>query len=649
MKRYLHIASILWGGWLLLNSSLQAQEFNCMDDVLYLVLAGSGNSNSSLEQIVFNENGFPVVSTINSDLGVRLTGIGYNVRDNFIYGLDFQTNKLWKIDAQGMATDLGVPFSFQTDLEYRSGVVLAGGGRLMLIGKEAGNNTDQILASVNLLPPYQAGYLPVLSDDPIEITDMAIDPVLGTIMGWDNTNKRLANVSSGGPVTSVDFQAHPEIASLGSLFYDKAGNLFGYASFGSQENNLVLFDKFNGEILQRFNGPGGSFTDGCSCPFRLKLFKTVVPSEVVPCSVVTVIYKFVNTAGTSYGQKDFLDVFPPEFTITEIVKIPNFGEILSGKGTNQFEMTGMDILLGIDSLVLKVDVGNFSGTFEGQAFADGFPAGLGVEIPSDNPQTDIPDDPTPIKVLAEGEVILNAEPLLCPNGILLLTAASNGLDYTWSDGSKGETLEVTTPGWYWVEIQGNCGSFGDSVFVTEVEDPLFIDLGEDRIIQFGETLQLPYSTNGSAALQFRWAVSSADVLSCDDCPNPTAKPLEDATYSVTITDENGCTATDQLFVSLNKNTQIYAPNAFSPNGDGINDVFFLQGKGNLTVKSFRVFDRWGNLVFERREGQLNEMADGWDGKKRGRTLQTGVYVWFAEVLFLENNSEIFSGDILLLK
>ena len=649
MKQHLHTAFI-WGGCLLLfNLGGKAQEFNCEGDVLYLVLAGSGNANSSLQQIIFDENGFPVVSTINPDLGVRLTSVGYNVRDNFIYGLDYQTKKLLRIDAEGNVSDLGLPFSFFTDLEYRSGVVLAGGGRLTIVGREPGGNTDQLLASINLFPPYQAGYLPILSDDPVEITDMAIDPILGIILGWDNTNKRLSNISSGGPVTSVGFQSQPEIASMGSLFFDKAGNLFGYASFGSQENNLVLFNKFNGEILERFTGPAGSFSDGCSCPFQIKLFKKVVPSQVIPCSEATVIYTFVNTAGTSYGQKEFLDVFPPEFTITEIVKVPVFGEILSGEGSNQFEMTGMDVLLGTDSLVIKVDVGNFSGTFEGQAFANGFPVGLGGEIPSDNPLTEEPEDPTPITVLAEGELILNDEPLLCPNGSLILTAAANGLDYTWSDGSQGQTLEVTEPGWYGVEVQGSCGSFGDSIFVAEVEHLLFIDLGEDREIQFGETLLLPYSTNNNGALQFQWAVSGEDVLSCSNCPNPSANPSEDATYSVTITDENGCTATDQLFVKLIKNTKIYAPNAFSPNGDGVNDIFFLQGKGNFIIKIFEVFDRWGNLVFEHRAGQVNKMSDGWDGTKRGKTMHAGVYVWYAEVLFLDDKSEIFSGDVLLLK
>ena len=94
---------------------------------------------------------------------------------------------------------------------------------------------------------------------------------------------------------------------------------------------------------------------------------------------------------------------------------------------------------------------------------------------------------------------------------------------------------------------------------------------------------------------------------------------------------------------------IYAPNAFSPNGDGRNDRFFLQGKTDYPVRLFRIFDRWGNLVFERDNIAANDAGQGWDGRMRGKVLNAGVFVWLAEVQAVDGRMHRVRGEVTLVR
>lgn len=95
---------------------------------------------------------------------------------------------------------------------------------------------------------------------------------------------------------------------------------------------------------------------------------------------------------------------------------------------------------------------------------------------------------------------------------------------------------------------------------------------------------------------------------------------------------------------------IYAPNAFSPNGDGRNDYFTLYGAADwVQLNSLRIYDRWGALVFERLEPALGSETDGWDGTIQGRTLPAGVYVYFAELSGPAGETEVMNGEVVLLR
>jgi gliding motility-associated-like protein len=93
---------------------------------------------------------------------------------------------------------------------------------------------------------------------------------------------------------------------------------------------------------------------------------------------------------------------------------------------------------------------------------------------------------------------------------------------------------------------------------------------------------------------------------------------KDISYIVKVTTAYGCSATDTIGIKVFcENAQVYIPNAFSPDGDGINDILMVRGKGIQAVKSFRVFNRWGEVVFERNNFPPYDPAFGWDGKIKG--------------------------------
>jgi gliding motility-associated-like protein len=128
-------------------------------------------------------------------------------------------------------------------------------------------------------------------------------------------------------------------------------------------------------------------------------------------------------------------------------------------------------------------------------------------------------------------------------------------------------------------------------------------------------------------------------------------PIITTTYSVSVTDENGCEDSDDVTVFVDRRKGVYVPNAFSPNGDGLNDIFmiFAKEKQVKNIRSFLVFDRWGETVWQYYNFQPNDPAFGWNGENRDQAMNPAVFVWFAEVEFVDGQVELFEGDVVLVK
>ena len=185
-----------------------------------------------------------------------------------------------------------------------------------------------------------------------------------------------------------------------------------------------------------------------------------------------------------------------------------------------------------------------------------------------------------------------------------------------------------------------------------VEPPLLtVDLGEDVTIEYGEVYLLDPVTTPFGNYTYEWTTQSPlDFLNCDDCQYPVSTPEHDINYQVVVTNENGCRAEDNKTIFVEQIRRVFLATGFTPNEDGFNDVFYPQGgAGTERVQLFRVYDRWGEVVFENKDFELNNPAEGWDGTFRGKPMNSNVFVWTAEVRFTDGAVILYKGDVSLLR
>ena len=209
-------------------------------------------------------------------------------------------------------------------------------------------------------------------------------------------------------------------------------------------------------------------------------------------------------------------------------------------------------------------------------------------------------------------------------------------NYAWSTGiqtfsvtSAADTITGLCTGNYWVEVtDADCNK--DTVYYTLIDTAVpKANAGNDLAITkgFGTVL------NGSGGVNYFWAPSAG--LSCTTCQNPTATPMQTTTYYLTVTDDNGCTDIDSVTVTVEINcNDLFIPNAFSPNGDGENDIFYING-GCIKTFLLHIYDRWGEKVF-----QTDNINTGWNGSYHGKQMNAGVFFLNMEAIFI--NGDVFS-------
>lgn len=159
------------------------------------------------------------------------------------------------------------------------------------------------------------------------------------------------------------------------------------------------------------------------------------------------------------------------------------------------------------------------------------------------------------------------------------------------------------------------------------------------------TIPLTYSSSVTS-----WIWAPGANLDCATCPNPVATLLLTTLYTVTVTDTNNCRSTDSILIKTVCNADnLFMPNTFSPNGDGVNDVFYPRGKSLYNVQSLSVFNRWGQMVFQRKDFPANTENMGWDGKFNGHPAPSDAYVYIVEVICQNAQVIAIHGTVTLLR
>jgi gliding motility-associated-like protein len=241
------------------------------------------------------------------------------------------------------------------------------------------------------------------------------------------------------------------------------------------------------------------------------------------------------------------------------------------------------------------------------------------------------------------------------NGSILIENVAGGTPpflYSMNGGPFGNLSSFTgiSAGIYNLTVQDATGCEYETSITVNPGNDLAIDLGDDLYIDLGQTVDIQALVNipEEEIASFGWI--TRDEVSCPDCLKIQVGPLRTTTYGATVTDENGCLATDEMTIFVNRPYDIFIPNVFSPNNDGNNDIFMIFGGADVEkIHSFQVFNRWGEIVFEVFNFPPNDPTYGWDGNYRARKYNSAVLVYFAEVEFIDGEVVLFKGDVVLMR
>jgi gliding motility-associated-like protein len=192
-------------------------------------------------------------------------------------------------------------------------------------------------------------------------------------------------------------------------------------------------------------------------------------------------------------------------------------------------------------------------------------------------------------------------------------------------------------------------SCGETFQVTLNNPDLFvIDIGMDTQINLGAVYIFPVESNYSI-VNGNWEGSE---LSCLACIENSARPLEQGRYNLTVMNENGCSASDSILITITEiEDQFFKPNIFSPNQDGVNDLFQLYTSSLAIdqVEKFTIIDRWGNIIHDIRNVDFQSESMQWDGSSNSMPAKVGVYSYFIQLKLINGKSINLAGDVTLIR
>lgn len=239
---------------------------------------------------------------------------------------------------------------------------------------------------------------------------------------------------------------------------------------------------------------------------------------------------------------------------------------------------------------------------------------------------------------------ISPDAAICPGESIQLRA-ENGTDYRWSPGAGLTGRNTATPTaspnqttqYTLVMTDSNDCTVEDSVRVT-VHPDVLVDAGPDSDVFIGESLTMQGSGTGT----FEW--TPKQYLDNPFDPQTLVTPDSSTSYTLLVTSAEGCTAEDEVFIKVYFPTKVYVPNAFSPNGDGQNDLIGPIWFNEFELRTFQIYNRWGQLVYE-----TNNPDDRWDGTIAGQPAPIGVYVYLLRGTGNRGEPFVKQGNITLFR
>jgi gliding motility-associated-like protein len=224
---------------------------------------------------------------------------------------------------------------------------------------------------------------------------------------------------------------------------------------------------------------------------------------------------------------------------------------------------------------------------------------------------------------------LGNDTILCEGSVQTLNAANSNATYKWNDLSSNASFPVSKPGSFSVEVNMNGCIKRDTINIRYLYKPVF-SLGNDTLLCTGQQLLLnPKISN----VTYQWQ---------DGSTAPTYKVLAAGAYKLTAT--NTCGSTSDAIMVIKSMCKLVMPNAFTPNNDGINNVFRVKYPEFIKTFKMKIFNRWGQIIFYSENPRM-----GWDGNYKQKKLEAGNYIWQISLTDLEGNTETGQGTVLLIR
>lgn len=239
-----------------------------------------------------------------------------------------------------------------------------------------------------------------------------------------------------------------------------------------------------------------------------------------------------------------------------------------------------------------------------------------------------------VSVFNNPVVQLNKDSSLCAGTIRTLDAGGNYASYLWSDGSRAKTFTIKTVGIYSIKVKDANGCVGeDSVTISRLlEPPRNFLTADTSICSYGSLVINSLNTYGS----YLW--NTNEITKSIIVKQP-------GNYTLQVVDNNNCMGADTIHVSQKQCLEgIYVPSAFTPNGDGKNDVFKPHIFGNVVSYRLVVYNRYGGKIFE-----TSDLQKGWSGNTGNASFQTGGYVWICRFRLGGQQERLEKGVVMIVR
>jgi len=518
---------------------------------------------------------------------------------------------------------------------------------MVMLSYDPTQNKNTRIYTINLSrTDLYAGFLGASGPPNIDVSDFATDPITGTIYGFDSAENKLTQMGIGGEITTLFYPDTGE-NFIDAVFFNQRGELLAFSPL----NGLFEIDKGNVEIKLITKGPEGSSADGCSCPYTYEFTKIISPQKIIPCEPFDVSYNFVNRLGIGQAWIELRDTFPPGFEIIEIGGNTVFPHnLIPGTPKNILALENLVYLMRENPIEIKVKAADgFFGKFSSSAKQLDFPAAFNTIQSSDDPTTDEFGDATIGEILVSGGLDFTDQILFsCDGNSVTISAPFEADQYDWSNNSMDASITVDEAGWYKLMASSQCFNFYDSVYINDFLPNKEVDLGDNQTIMLGDSVYLmPTFNRESIPEEITWFENGEEIL-CEFCDSYWARPVTTLEYTVEVTDDAGCILRDNITIEVDQQKNIYVPNAFSPNGDGINETLYISSSVPGRVLSFEVYDRWGNLLYSRKNYLISNTEISWDGTIGGEELAIGNYIWKAELDFIDGDKKSYSGQVMIM-